>query len=233
MAGKFSYGTSSHTHGHPIDFINPDCHLLGKKHFTLIRYFTSSIFSSAYGLIAEVVAGTVRRDVFCSPDKWVDAPRFFKCTADFVQRLCPDTGKRIPVIVTAAVLVAGSLDYIAQCLQRQPTCSSNDDCSAMTDCTCLSLLSLTAFLKYAYDLKPFKVRREHAARPGWKHAIAVANTNEQYKQWVHSDTPGTEQYAKALLGSKESLQEITQHLISEATGSLASGNAAAAQRGAV
>ena len=31
MAGKFSYGTSSHTHGYTIDFINPDCHLLGKK----------------------------------------------------------------------------------------------------------------------------------------------------------------------------------------------------------
>ena len=31
MAGKFSYGTSSHTQPYTIDFINPDCHLLGKK----------------------------------------------------------------------------------------------------------------------------------------------------------------------------------------------------------
>ena len=27
----FPYGTSSHTHGYAIDFINPDCHLLGKN----------------------------------------------------------------------------------------------------------------------------------------------------------------------------------------------------------
>ena len=27
----FPYGTSSHTHGYTIDFINPDWHLLGKK----------------------------------------------------------------------------------------------------------------------------------------------------------------------------------------------------------
>ena len=27
----FPSATSSYTHSHPIDFINPDCHLLGKK----------------------------------------------------------------------------------------------------------------------------------------------------------------------------------------------------------
>ena len=32
MAGKFSYGTSSYTQPYTIDFINPDCHLLGKKY---------------------------------------------------------------------------------------------------------------------------------------------------------------------------------------------------------
>ena len=34
MAGNFFHPTHPHPHtDHPIDFINPDCHLLGKKSF--------------------------------------------------------------------------------------------------------------------------------------------------------------------------------------------------------
>ena len=47
MAGKIFQPTHPHTHTpHLIDFINPECHLLGKNPFLLLFHIFDLLFSS-------------------------------------------------------------------------------------------------------------------------------------------------------------------------------------------
>ena len=58
----FPYGTSSHTHGYAIDFINPDCHLLGEKNILaeivlLVRTAYAAGFGAGFWFLAASPGG--------------------------------------------------------------------------------------------------------------------------------------------------------------------------------
>ena len=91
----FSSDTSSCTRAHPIDFINPDCHLLRKKHwrnFTAIRRIFSEFGSGIRQILAEFHAITSKR-IFKFDELAGTLTNFVRVTPD-TRRPTPDGRRR-------------------------------------------------------------------------------------------------------------------------------------------
>ena len=181
--------------------------------FTETLTNTAFEFHATYAWISKLLSGILSANYFCSADNstWADhlqEGKMLGCDAQFLRYTCERSqvgSTRLQPIEVCARLVLGAMNYLhqwygpraTQNLKQSQGCTSDSLCHQARRCIYVSIVISVAFLDYAYALVPFKLRRMHVQHPGWKHAIAVANTNMQYNAWLDPIKAEKEQYSSA------------------------------------